>query len=76
MALARLESETVLPLDDQLLSASVAHILIRGERGENVTDQAAATLAALGDMDERCDELPDHISASVLKARLKVLASN
>lgn len=75
LALDRLESEAALPLDDQLLSASIAHILIRGERGEDVADMAAATLAALGDVEGRGDELPDYMSASALRARLATLAS-
>lgn len=76
VVLQRLENEAVLPFDDQWLSALVAQALIRGERGEKVADMAKAALTALGQVDERCDDLPGYLSVGLLRSRIEALAAD
>ena len=66
----------MLAFDDQSLSALIAQTLIRGERSEDVADMADAALAALGKTEERCDDLPEYLSAGLLRGRLEALAAN
>ncbi len=75
VVLQRLENEAVLPFDDQQLSALVAQTLIRGERGENVADMADTALAALGQTEGGCEDVPEYISVALLRSRIETLAA-
>ena len=70
LALKRIDSERVLPFEDQQVSALIVQALIEGERGEDVGSMAAAALMALGASGEP-SSLPDFMSVDRVKRRLE-----
>jgi hypothetical protein len=74
LALMRLESEAVVPIDDQILSALIAQALIRGERGEDVSAIAQAALVALCAPNGQSQELPAYLSPAAIRRRLEAVS--